>query len=152
MRLSNWIFKTNSSLVQFILRLGLGIVIMPHGLQKLLGVFGGHGAFQTVEMWSLWWNIPAIITWFVIIIESFGMLFLILGFFTRIIALFLFGIMAGAVYLVHFQYGFFMNWYSKPNLGEGFEYHLLVFTILIALILFGGGSYSMDRKLDSIID
>ena len=42
--------------------------------------------------------------------------------------------------------GFFMNW-SGTQQGEGFEYHLLVLGIAIALIIKGGGTWSVDRAL-----
>lgn len=54
--------------------------------------------------------------------------------------------MLGAVATVHAPFGFFMNW-SGAQQGEGFEYHLLVIALAIVLVLRGGGSWSVDRKL-----
>jgi putative oxidoreductase len=54
--------------------------------------------------------------------------------------------MAGAVYLVHWQNGFFMNWTGNQQ-GEGIEYHLLVMAIALALMIRGGGRASFDRIL-----
>ncbi len=51
--------------------------------------------------------------------------------------------MAVAVYMMHFQNGFFMNWFGKQA-GEGYEYHILVIAIAIALIIKGGGKWSVD--------
>lgn len=143
------LLSTNDDLLPFILRIGLGIVILPHGLQKLLALFGGHGPSWTVEMWQQWWGVPALLTWLVILGESIGMICLILGLGTRIMSGALALIMAGAVYLVHGQFGFFMNWYNQPGRGEGFEFHLLVFTIIIALLIKGGGRYSLDGWLNN---
>jgi putative oxidoreductase len=39
-----------------------------------------------------------------------------------------------------------MNWYGNQK-GEGFEFHLLVLGIALALILGGGGLWSMDALL-----
>ena len=47
---------------------------------------------------------------------------------------------------VHWPYGLFMNWYGNQK-GEGFEYHLLVLGIAIALIIVGGGAWSLDAAL-----
>jgi putative oxidoreductase len=48
-----------------------------------------------------------------------------------------------AVILLHFKYGFFMNWFGKQQ-GEGFEYHILVIAIAIALMIKGAGRWSID--------
>jgi putative oxidoreductase len=48
--------------------------------------------------------------------------------------------------MLHYQYGFFMNWFGNQE-GEGFEYHLLVVAIGIALIIKGGGRWSADHAL-----
>jgi len=138
------LLKTDGAIIPLILRIGLGSVILAHGLQKLLGMFGGHGPEWTVNMWSQWWGIPAFITWLVILGESLGMVALILGFFTRIFAVVTIIIMTGAIILVHHSQGFFMNWYSEPR-AEGIEYHILVYTLALALLLLGGGKYSLDN-------
>jgi putative oxidoreductase len=39
-----------------------------------------------------------------------------------------------------------MNWFGNQK-GEGFEYHLLVIAIGIALMIRGGGALSIDRAL-----
>jgi putative oxidoreductase len=51
-----------------------------------------------------------------------------------------------AIATVHWQYGFFMNWFGDQK-GEGIEYHLLVLGIAIALIIAGGGLWSLDSAL-----
>jgi putative oxidoreductase len=40
-----------------------------------------------------------------------------------------------------------MNWYGNQK-GEGIEYHLLVLGIAIALIVVGGGAWSLDGALE----
>jgi putative oxidoreductase len=47
---------------------------------------------------------------------------------------------------IHSANGFFMNW-GGTQPGEGFEYHLLVIGINIALIIKGAGRWSADRQL-----
>jgi putative oxidoreductase len=51
-----------------------------------------------------------------------------------------------AVLMVHFQNGFFMNWMGAQQ-GEGFEYHILAIAIAIAVMIKGGGSFSLDGML-----
>src|SRR5579863_8694477 len=78
--------------------------------------------------------------------ESVGSLILIVGFLTRFAALSLATIMVGAIALVHWPNGFFMNWFGQQA-GEGFEYHLMVIAIAASLVLSGGGRWSVDRKI-----
>jgi len=140
------IFQTDDDMASFVLRLLLGIVFFPHGMQKVLGWFGGAGFSATMEGFTMKMGIPLILAILAILAESAGSLGLITGFLTRIAA---FGIgcnMAVAIYMVHFKNGFFMNWFGKQQ-GEGFEYHLLVIAIAIALMIKGGGRWSIDRLL-----
>jgi putative oxidoreductase len=39
-----------------------------------------------------------------------------------------------------------MNWYGLQK-GEGFEYHLLVITIGLVVMIRGSGAFSLDRLL-----
>ena len=127
-----------------VLRVLLGVVFFPHGMQKLLGWFGGPGFEGTMGFFTGTLGIPVIFAFLAIIAEGLGSLGLITGFLTRLSA---FGIavnMAVAVYMLHWQNGFFMNWFGNQK-GEGFEYHILVIAIAIALIIKGGGKWSVDR-------
>jgi putative oxidoreductase len=54
--------------------------------------------------------------------------------------------MVVAILLAHLKFGFFMNWVGRKG-GEGFEYHLLMIGMAIALIIAGGGLWSVDRAL-----
>ena len=45
--------KTNNNLAPLIARLMLGLVMFPHGAQKMLGWFGGHGFTGTMNFPSL---------------------------------------------------------------------------------------------------
>jgi putative oxidoreductase len=54
--------------------------------------------------------------------------------------------MVVAVAMIHYRNGFFMNWFGKQS-GEGFEYHILVIAITFALMIKGGGRWSIDSFL-----
>jgi putative oxidoreductase len=45
--------------------------------------------------------------------------------------------------MVHLPHGWFMNWFGQR--GEGYEYHLLVIGMAAALLITGGGRWSVDR-------
>jgi len=48
--------------------------------------------------------------------------------------------------MVHWPHGFFINWFGQQK-GEGFEYHLLVIAISLALLIGGGGKASIDAVI-----
>lgn len=140
------LLSTRDDVAPLVLRIILGVVFFPHGAQKLLGWFGGYGLEGTLNFFTQTVGIPLALAYLVILIEFLGAFGLIFGFLTRAIA---FGIacdMAGAVILVHFNNGFFMNW-SGTQAGEGFEFHLLAIGMALALMITGGGKASIDSLL-----
>jgi len=146
------LFQTDNDTATLILRVLLGVVFFPHGMQKLFGWFGGPGFGGTMDMFTTNMGIPALFAFLAIIAEGLGCLGLLSGLLTRVAA---FGItvnMIVAVYMIHWNNGFFMNWFGamtsagKPA-GEGFEFHLLVIAIGIALVIRGGGKWSIDRVI-----
>lgn len=137
-------FKTEDSISSLILRIALGIVIFPHGAQKVLGWFGGHGPEATLGFLTTKMGLPYFVAILVIIGEFFGALGLITGFLTRLSAAGMAAIMTGALVTAHWSNGFFMNWSGKQA-GEGFEYHILAIGIATALMISGAGSFSLDQ-------
>jgi putative oxidoreductase len=144
------LFQTDDGLAGFILRVTLGLVMFPHGAQKLLGWFGGFGFDGTMGFFTQKMGLPWIIAFLIIIGESFGSLGLLAGFLTRFAAASLAVIMLGAITMVHLPHGFFMNWGGQQQ-GEGYEYHLLVIGIAAALLITGGGRWSVDRVVAETI-
>ena len=139
-------FQTDDSWAGLILRVTLGLVMFPHGAQKLLGWYGGFGFDVTLGFFTEKMGLPWLIAFLIIMGESFGSLGLLVGFLTRFSAASIGVIMLGAITLVHWPNGFFMNWFGKQA-GEGYEYHLLVLGIAIALTVIGGGRWSVDQQV-----
>lgn len=140
------IFQTNESSALAVLRVVLGIVLFPHGAQKLLGWFGGYGFSATMGYLTSSAGLPWIVALLVIVIEFFGALALILGFATRVVTIGIFTLFTGIIFTSHMANGFFMNW-SGQAAGEGFEYHLLVIGMAVTLLISGGGKWSVDSLL-----
>ena len=136
--------KNNTALVA---RLALGITVFPHGAQKLLGWFGGYGFDGTMGFLTGAAGLPSVIALLVILIEFFGALFLIAGFATRLAAIGVIGNFLGVVLTSHLNNGFFMNWYSEANKGEGLEYFVLLFGLAIISLIAGGGRASVDAAI-----
>ena len=91
-------------------------------------------------------NLPWLIGFLVIVIEFFGSFSLIAGFGSRVWAFAMVALMLGIIFSSHIQHGFFMNWFGTQK-GEGFEYHLLVIGLAIAVLLNGSGKFSIDSLL-----
>jgi putative oxidoreductase len=91
-------------------------------------------------------GLPPAVTVLIMAAELGGAILLILGFLTRLAALGIGCVMAGALFMVHAKVGFFMNWAGTQK-GEGFEYHILALGLAIALLIKGGGALSVDRAL-----
>jgi putative oxidoreductase len=140
------LLATDSNSATLALRLALGIVFFAHGAQLMLGWFGGYGFSASMGFLTQTLHIPAPFAFLAITGQFFGGLGVLLGLLTRVAA---FGIavnMLVAIFKVHAQFGFFMNW-SGAQKGEGFEYHLLALGITVFLMIKGAGAFSLDRVL-----
>lgn len=144
----NQLINTKSEITPLIIRLTLGSILFAHGAQKMLGWFGGYGFSATMQYFTSGGHMHYITALFVILIEFFCSLMLIFGLFTRVAALGVFGLFIGILYNIASPNGFFMNW-SGDKKGEGYEYHLLILGMALALIIAGAGTFSIDRKFST---
>jgi putative oxidoreductase len=142
--------RTNGDVAQTVVRVTLGGVMLPHGLQKAFGLFGGYGFEGTMGFLTAQVGLPWLVAALVIAIELLGSVALIAGLFTRAAALGVIAVMIGAVVTSHLANGFFMNW-SGQAAGEGFEFHLLAIGLGLALLLRGGGALALDRWLSRTV-
>lgn len=138
------LFSTSDSLGALVARLALGVVMFPHGAQKALGWFGGHGFSATVSSFTEKMQLPWALAFLAIAAEFAGSLGLIFGLLSRVSALGIGVNMVVAILMVHGGNGFFMNWFGQQK-GEGFEYHLLALGLALAVLIQGGGKASVDR-------
>jgi putative oxidoreductase len=129
-----------------VLRATLALVMFPHGAQKALGWFGGYGWDGTMGFLTGSIGMPTFAAAAVILLEIVGPVLLLAGLGTRAVAIAFAAIMVGAITTVHAAFGFFMNW-SGAQAGEGFEFHLLVIGMALALVATGGGRWSADARL-----
>ena len=138
------VLSTSRSGVLTFLRITLGLVMLPHGLQKTVGWFGGSG-FDGTMGWLASVGVPAVLAFLAILAESAGAAALVAGFGTRLAAV---GILANMLVAgsMHRANGFFMNW-SGQQAGEGFEYHILAAAMALIVIVAGAGRWSLDRVL-----
>ena len=130
------LFATQNTLSYTFLRIAVGAVMLPHGIEKVMKFQETLGKFTNPDGM----NVPPWLGVLAIVAESAGAVGLILGLLTRICALGMLGVMAGAIYWVHGAKGF--NW------GEGgYQPHVVVIGASLALLIGGGGALSVDQKL-----
>jgi putative oxidoreductase len=115
-----------------LLRIGVGLLFMSHGLQKLFGMFGGIGAPGATVPLASQMGLAGII-------ECFGGLLLALGLFTRPVAL----LMASEMLVAYFQAHFPKGGVPLENGGELPLLYLLVFLFFAAN---GAGPASLDSR------
>jgi uncharacterized membrane protein YphA (DoxX/SURF4 family) len=143
------LMRTSNDPALFLVRLGVGLSLLSHGLEKL-GVFtdGGPGLFEAAEnsaqrlgqmvggdTWMGWLAVAA---------EVLGSLALIAGFMGRFCALCIAGVMGFAAYHAHgLKEGLVEEWW-RQTAGS---YHLLAVLACLAIVLKGSGWLSVDRAL-----
>lgn len=125
-----------------LVRVTAGLLLMPHGAQKLFGWFGGHGLDGTAGYFAQKLGLEPGMLFAVLVgmTEFFGGLCLVLGLLTRPAAAAVVALMAYAIYGVHLANGFF--WYSG-----GYEYPLMWGLVAVAIIIRGGGTLSIDARI-----
>ncbi len=119
------------------LRALAGLMLLPHGAQKLFGAFGGYGVEATGQFFATKLGLPASFALLAGAIEVFGGLALALGLLTRVAAALIVALMAVAMLAVHLPAGYF--WTSG-----GFEYPLMWGALALYFVVRGGGRVSVD--------
>jgi len=124
-----------------LVRITTGLLLIPHGAQKLFGWFGGYGLAATGQYFESTLGMSPGLAFATLagLIEFVGGLALVLGLFTRPVALAV-AVFMGVALSVHVPNGFF--WTSG-----GIEYPLMWGLLAVALVLRGGGAYSLDARL-----
>ena len=120
----------------FVIRVALGAVFVAHGLQKMF-VFGHAGV--TGMLGQLGLPFPSVNAVLITAAEFGGGIALINGAFTRFASAVLAFSMVVAIATVHLSHGFFAP--------AGFEYPLTLLLVNLALVITGGGAFSLDRWL-----
>ena len=123
------------------IRVFAGLMLMPHGAQKLFGWFGGGGLEGTAQYFAGLLGEPGM--FFAVLAgatEFFGGLLLAVGLLTRIAAAGTVILMLVAIFTVHLGNGYF-------NFNGGYEYPLLWGIVALAFLIRGGGAWSLDRRI-----
>jgi putative oxidoreductase len=144
--MKKWIFSTNNDWTGLIVRLTVGLVLFPHGAQKVFGWFSGPGFINEMAFFTETLHLPWLIGFLVIVVEFLGAISLIAGFASRVWSVAVIALFIGIIFMEHIDHGFFMNWFGNQQ-GEGYEYHLLVIGLALAILAGGSGKYSVDGRI-----
>jgi putative oxidoreductase len=123
-----------------ILRIGLGAILIPHGMQKLFGSFGGMGLTANAALFDRIGYTPGIF-WGTLVglTELIGGILLVVGLFTRFAAAAVLIFMIVAVKFTSAK-GFFWS-------AGGYEYPLLIGLCALFFLIRGGAACSLDRMI-----
>lgn len=114
------------------LRVVVGVIFLYHGYAKWqMGVEGFGGVLAGLGV-----PLPMIFAWVVVLVEVFGGLALILGFWTHWAAKLLAIDMLVAILLVHWSKGFMVS-------DGGYEFALLLLATTVYLMVYGPGKWTV---------
>jgi putative oxidoreductase len=134
------IYSAVSDYAEPILRIALGAILIPHGLQKLFGAFGGLGFAGNAALFDRIGYTPGVF-WGTLVgcTELIGGILLVLGLFTRLAAAAVLIFMLVAMKFTSAK-GFFWT-------GGGMEYSLLIGICALFFVIRGGGRCSLDHMM-----
>jgi putative oxidoreductase len=118
-----------------LIRLTVGLMLLPHGIPKLLAGVESTAASALTKRGIEAAEPLAIV---LIFLETIGGLCIALGLFTRFFA----AAITVEMMVISYHYLPKFGW-----TGPGYEYTLMWGLIMFAIALRGGGPYSLDRKL-----
>ncbi|HYK90776.1 MAG TPA: DoxX family protein [Acidobacteriota bacterium] len=134
--MSNTTKTAEVSTALLMLRIASASVFLYHGSGILFGAFGGPGP----QGFSSFMHMPAIVGYLVGLAQFAGGLAILSGALIRVGASCIVVVMLGAIFLVHIKHGFDIA-------KGGIEYAWTQLLIALALLVAGGGEYSLSRIL-----
>ncbi len=139
------LLQTKDDWTLTLIRVVAGGVMLPHGMQKMFGWFGGGGFMGTIHGFGMR-GYPAFLVVLVILAEFLGSIGMIVGFLSRIAAFSIAVDMTVAAITTTSKFGMFINWSGRQK-GEGMEYQFLMVAMALAITFAGAGAFSVDRAL-----
>jgi putative oxidoreductase len=138
------IYESWSAFAEWLLRAGLGSVLIVHGLQKLFGWFGGAGMEGLIGLLAKFgYPAPAALGYFLAFLELIGGFGLIIGFLIRPIALLFVIFMLFAIHYTSSTGAHPFIWFRG-----GSEYSIVIGLIAFYYLIHGAGPWSVDRRLN----
>jgi len=130
-----------------VLRVVFGIIMFTHGLPKALGISHGSMADPMAGSINLIHNVMGLpfapqLAFLVMLLETIGAVMLVIGLWTRLVAL------AIAVQMAGISYALGPTW---PWIDRGIEFPVLMMFLALYIAVRGSGGFAVDRKLRASI-
>ena len=127
-------------LASLILRLSLGVIMISHGIPKIKKreVLG--------KKWNDHYGVPKATIWLTGILQIVGGLALLVGLFTSLTSLILTLDMLAALYICIFN-SHHREPFNSVSPVKGWDVNLLLVGALVAVMILGGGKWSLDGLL-----
>ena len=126
-----------NTLVPLVLRMGLAVIFVASGVQKITGPGCGWGSSWIPDSPNFIKPLPAPVQMAVAWCELASGIALGFGLLTRLAALGIVGIMAGTIYWLTGAQGFKSGW----------DYNFAVIVMCVALIISGSGTLGVDQLI-----
>jgi len=126
---------TNSDIAKLLLRLSVGVLILFHGIHKVIHGVGGVKAMLSSA------GLPEFLSYGVYVGEVVAPIFIILGLYARLASLVVAFNMLVAIFLA-FGFSFSLAKYG----GLAMESPLMFFIMSLIIVLLGSGKYSVNNK------
>lgn len=135
------LYASLDGVMDALVRITLGALLIPHGLQKVFGMMGGLGMTGNAALfdkigWSPGWLWGGLVAY----TELVGGVLLVLGLLTRPVAAAVAIFAFNAIIFTSKMGGFFWN-------KGGSEYSILLFVCALLVLIRGGGRWSLDRAI-----
>jgi putative oxidoreductase len=121
-----------------IVRVTAGLFLMPHGAQKLFGLWGGNINNVIAGFGRMGLEPAAPLAYLVAVTEFFGGLCIALGLFTRFWAAGGVILMSVIAFKAHLPRGWF---------GNGAEFPTMWLMLMIVVLIRGAGEFSLDKRI-----
>ena len=125
-----------NDIAKLILRLSLGIMILFHGIDKIINGIGG------VKHLTVSAGLPEFLAYGVYVGEVVMPIFILIGAYARVASLVLAFNMTGAIFLAYGSTLFTLTKHGAPI----FELPFLYFIMSIVVFLLGSGKYALNSK------
>lgn len=126
----------NSEIAKLLLRLTVGIMILFHGIEKVMHGIGGVKHLTTSA------GLPEFVAYGVYLGEVVVPIFIILGLYARIASLFLALNMTMAIFLAYGHSLFSLGKHGSPVI----ELPLFYLVLAVVIFLLGSGKYALNSK------
>jgi putative oxidoreductase len=138
-------YEITRELSWLVVRVTAGGILLVHGLQKVIGSSIAGFAANSLARRGLE---PSVLgAYIVFFLETVGAICIILGLFTRLFVALVFIEFLVIIFVAQSAGGLAGFPWTKGATGGGWEYPLFWELIWVAILMRGGGPYSLDRKL-----